>query len=603
MIAGFPVHGLLLSAACRRVFSLLKRWAAPAGIALALAACGGAQTDRIRLEKLDPELCQQEHTPISTIQGNQFSSPLQSSQHSILAVVTHIVPATGLFMEQPLADGDPATSDGLWIESARLAEDLKIGDQALIRGQVTELGRAPHSLTSLTAINGAVRCAENQPLPLHETGLPLDVGQRESLEGMRVQMQQNFRVTSVRDAQTRGQIRISLGSRLTSPTERLLPGEEAAKAGRRDQQRQVVLQWTDYADESLLDANPSGIRVNDGVFQFSGVLSDTRWQYAVITESFGWLPINHNIPAPVPHQGNLRVSSLNVLNYFNGDGAGGGFPTQRGAKTLEEFEQQRGRLVSAITAMDPDVLGLMELENDGYGPESAIQDLATTLNQLSPDAGWRVATPHSERLGDGRIAVGILYKNSSVQTIGPANTLDSGTFARRSRQPLAQRFTHVASGKTFMAVVNHFKAKSSCPEGGPDSDQGDGQACWNPARVASAGELDQWLNSLTNILGEQRIVLLGDFNSLRMEDPIQFLLERGWVDQVVRFTQQPPHTFNFFGAAGTLDYMFASEMMNADTIDARVWPINADYPIGGIENGPEYIRCSDHEPVLADFNL
>ena len=154
-----------------------------------------------------------------------------------------------------------------------------------------------------------------------------------------------------------------------------------------------------------------------------------------------------------------------------------------------------------------------------------------------------------------------------------------------------------------MVVVNHFKSKSGCPESGPDTNQGDGQACWNPTRVASASELDQWLNSLSNILGEQRIVVLGDLNAMRMEDPIQFMGQRGWIDLVAQFGNSKQHTYNYRGVAGTLDYLFASETMNADAVDARVWPINADYPVGGIENGPGYIRSSDHDPVLADFNL
>ena len=187
--------------------------------------------------------------------------------------------------------------------------------------------------------------------------------------------------------------------------------------------------------------------------------------------------------------------------------------------------------------------------------------------------------------------------------MGAANTLDTGTFANRSRQPIMQRFVHQASGKSFMAVVNHFKSKSSCPESGPDSDQGDGQACWNPVRVASADELDRWLNSMRNILDEPRIVVLGDLNATRMEEPIQLMTERGWIDQVTRFGHQPQHSYNFRGAASTLDYLFTSELMSADVAYARIWAINADYPIGGIENGPEYIRSSDHDPVIADFNL
>jgi predicted extracellular nuclease len=43
---------------------------------------------------------------------------------------------------------------------------------------------------------------------------------------------------------------------------------------------------------------------------------------------------------PEPVGGTVKVASFNVLNYFNGNGLGGGFPTSRGASTSEEFTRQ-----------------------------------------------------------------------------------------------------------------------------------------------------------------------------------------------------------------------------------------------------------------------
>ena len=55
---------------------------------------------------------------------------------------------------------------------------------------------------------------------------------------------------------------------------------------------------------------------------------------------------------------------MNVLNYFNGDGLGGGFPTARGAETPFELDRQEAKIVAALAAIDADVVGLMEIEND-----------------------------------------------------------------------------------------------------------------------------------------------------------------------------------------------------------------------------------------------
>jgi uncharacterized protein len=61
----------------------------------------------------------------------------------------------------------------------------------------------------------------------------------------------------------------------------------------------------------------------------------------------------------------MTVASFNVLNYFDGDGQGGDFPTARGAVTPSELERQTAKLVDAIKRIDADVVGLIEIENDG----------------------------------------------------------------------------------------------------------------------------------------------------------------------------------------------------------------------------------------------
>ena len=71
---------------------------------------------------------------------------------------------------------------------------------------------------------------------------------------------------------------------------------------------------------------------------------------------------------------------MNLENYFNGDGVGGGFQGSRGARSKEEFQLQRNKIIQAITDMKADVIGVIEVENDGYGSLSAIHDLTDGLN-------------------------------------------------------------------------------------------------------------------------------------------------------------------------------------------------------------------------------
>src|SRR5262249_44745181 len=119
-----------------------------------------------------------------------------------------------------------------------------------------------------------------------------------------------------------------------------------------------------------------------GVIDFGPISSDSsvRDYHLQPTVPPTFARTNPRSAAPAPVGGSLKVASMNVLNFFNGDGQGGGFPTSRGADSAAEFARQRAKEVAALIAIDADVIGLMEMENDGGGPQSAVQDLVSGVN-------------------------------------------------------------------------------------------------------------------------------------------------------------------------------------------------------------------------------
>lgn len=50
-------------------------------------------------------------------------------------------------------------------------------------------------------------------------------------------------------------------------------------------------------------------------------------------------------------------------------------------QTQAEFDKQHRKIVSALKSIDADVYGLMEIANNGYGPNSAIAHLTSALGQ------------------------------------------------------------------------------------------------------------------------------------------------------------------------------------------------------------------------------
>jgi predicted extracellular nuclease len=295
----------------------------------------------------------------------------------------------------------------------------------------------------------------------------------------------------------------------------------------------------------------------------------------------------------------LRVVGMNLHNYFNGDGMGTGFPTPRGAETLQEFQHERARIGAAIGVLEPHVLAVMELENDGFGPHSAAQDFIDLASEATGNR-WAVTRPVGDDTGSDAITVGIFYRADRLKAIGPAETLTGAEF-ERSRQPQAQLFQLLPDGETLLIVINHLKSKGSCPDSGEDADQKDGQGCWNPMRRASAEKMVAWAKDVAVSKGTDNILILGDMNAYRKEDPIGAIRQAGFTELVER-SRQPQYSFVFAGQHGTLDYAFASDALAEKAPLAAIWHVNAAFPTGVALPEP-WMGFSDHDPVVVELRL
>ena len=326
---------------------------------------------------------------------------------------------------------------------------------------------------------------------------------------------------------------------------------------------------------------------------------DRRQRLLAETEPEADIRLPDDMPPP-PANG-LRVVNSNLLNFFNGDGRGGGFPTERGAETLAEFREQQARTAAAFARLRPDLLAVQELENDGFGQYSAAAALRDLLSDATGDA-YAVIDPGTPRIGDDVITVGLLYRPDRLQPAGRAQVLASAEFQHTSRQPLAQVFESIGSGDRFLVVVNHLKFKGSCPDEGADRAQGDGQGCWNPSRTAAVRAQLPWLQQLAAAANTDHILILGDMNAWRLEDPIRAFRAAGLVDVVEERQGLPLHSFRYFGQGGTLDYAFASPSLAGHVSDARIWHINADWP-RNMDLPRPWLRMSDHDPVIVDLDF
>ncbi len=79
---------------------------------------------------------------------------------------------------------------------------------------------------------------------------------------------------------------------------------------------------------------------------------------------------------------NIRIATQNVLNYFNSPygGSDNSFGDNRGAESQLDFDRQQAKIVEAIYGLDADIVGLMEIENNGFGDFGAINELLAAIN-------------------------------------------------------------------------------------------------------------------------------------------------------------------------------------------------------------------------------
>ncbi len=390
----------------------------------------------------------------------------------------------GVFVQSERDDGDPQTAEGLFVEHAANAEPkLRTGDRVRVSGRVVEQGDDDGPLTALRDTVIEV-IGEGEVVPLVLDRAPESAADWERYEGMAIRISAPLTVSGNDGLSRYGEITASFDGRLFQATEMALPGAPARRVEADNARRTLLLDddrtsknprnlW--FLKEELDDSHP--VRAGSVLHNVVGVLDQRRGDYRLqLTDK---LDVRQAPRPPAPTvPGDLRIASLNLLNLFNGDGRGDGFPTERGAETFEQYRQQQQKLVAVVQALAPDVAALMEVENDGSGADSTLAQFVAALNAAGPARDYRFIDS-GERLGTDSIRVAIIYRSQRVRPQGRAASLSGGPFAGSSRAPLAQAF-RAGDGPAFVVVANHFKSKGCGRDQhlaqGPDADQGDGQS-------------------------------------------------------------------------------------------------------------------------------
>lgn len=628
-------------------------------------------------------VCPSDYQTIPSIQGSGFSSPLvpDGSYYSTDKVVTQgrvtqVMRGLlkGFFLQDGAGDGDPATSDGIFVYTGSAPDSsIQPGQAVCVEGLVQEY----YGFTEIVMDHMAqspLDLAQVEPVDLVID--PKDIpGSLERVEGMKVRLtassdMQVTRPFSYDYDSSRNNMVLAYGGPLYTPTQ-LYPAlsDDAVALAKSNAERTLYIDTDSKPADGVvpyfpgLDAEQGYIRVGDRVENLTGVVAYSYSNYRLVAgtdaslSAADFVHLQDRTAAPVVAEtGSLRVASFNVLNFFNEAVGGDANPlgVNRGAETADAFALQRTKIVSALTAIDADVLGLIEVENNGFGENSAIRNLVDALNAelpsnkqyafVSPDAGGSI--------GSDAITSAILYRPAKVAAQGALDILEMPNqitvtdgvedIHHGGRPSLLQTFKRVnakgkAVGKAFRVAINHLRSKgSSCAE----DEEGkvvDGQGSCNELRNTEVSRLaDHILATKTPTL------LLGDFNAYGSEDPLLVLTEIPALNRelktahdtylgdtteapllegparvitqgygLVNLTEPKAYSYQYDGAIGRLDQALATKDLAKKVVAVADWNINSAESnlftyetqyTGSLVKSQGPFSSSDHDPVVVELN-
>ena len=632
---------------------------------------------------------------IMELQGSGTSSPFIDAENdvytseqvfSVTGVVTAIQSTgigndlpQGFFIQDAVGDSDASTSDGIFVKanilaltsnSASTQESIAIGDELTVYGVVTEsYGWTIFEATVSNTFELIYRQSTGNviaatPLRKLETDATFDTT-LERHESMHVLLDLDAKMQIARTfgfdfGSFRNNLVITNGGVNFHPNQHAAPGSQVSIDNRANNEANRITVETfakasngtvpwfpDFGDDNGQGATDDYLRVGATISGLEGVITYSSSEFRLFTTNtitnadLSYQLIADRTPAPVIADGNLKIATMNVLNLFNSPFGGAKNPleTNRGAEDEDEFIVQRAKIVAAIAALDADVIGIMEVENNGFDDDSSIVQLVNLVNaEFSPENQYVIARPTKDkRIGTDAISSQLIYRRSVIAldrldiiempyqrvpgeffpTQFEGDWEDFRPTSKYMRNAVTPVFTlDKPNEKKLTVSVNHFKSKgSTCWEDLQKTkvnDEGltvhyledtDFQGSCEHLRVAAANYIG---NQLEDYQGYR--IIVGDLNSYANEDPVMVLTNQanlpstrsikagrnvfvgskeifGNENEVIKNSFgyiniiQKKHedtvSYSFNDEVGTLDYVLITPDVEQFVVDATDWNINS----------------------------
>ncbi|MEW2060561.1 endonuclease/exonuclease/phosphatase family protein [Streptomyces sp. NPDC007002] len=562
---------------------------------------------------------------IHDIQGTTRVSPLAGAAVTgVPGVVTGVRTSgsRGFWIQETAPDGDPRTSEGLFVYTGSTAPAVKAGNMVLVSGKVAEYypGSATQSITQITGPRVTVLSSGNalpapvvldarsvpgryvptadggsiDPLPLEPKRYALDL--YESLEGLRVQIAD----TRVTGATTKyDEIWVTVKPK-ENPTRRggtLYASYEDQNTGR------LKVMSLDPA-QPVPAANVGDVLKG----RTTGVLDYASYGgYNLQATELG-THVDKKLRREVTRQqrkGELAVATYNVENLDAAD-------DQAKFDTLAEGV--------AKNLSSPDIVSLEEIQddngpvNDGtVGSEATLKRFTDAIvAQGGPRYAWRYVAPENNQDGGepgGNIRNVFLYNPDRVSFVdrpggdattpveavktwkgvklsaSPGRINPASPAWESSRKPLVGEF--VFRGRSVFVIGTHFGSK-----GGDQPLHGRFQEPTRSSetkRVQQAAEVNAFVTSLLKADKSARVVALGDFNDFEFSPTFTALTEgRVLKPLITTLPASERYSYVYDGNSQTLDHILTSPAIRR--LDYDVVHINAEFADQASDHDPQVVR-------------
>ncbi|MFL6253420.1 MAG: Calx-beta domain-containing protein [Pyrinomonadaceae bacterium] len=503
-------------------------------------------------------------TPIYTIQGSGTSSPVAGQSVTTTGIVTGIKAGSsgGFFIQDPTGDGDPNTSDGVFVfTGATVPAGAVVGNNVRVSGTVSEFvfTSDPNSppITELSSVTSTVVLSTGNSLPAPHTitaaettaasGTTNPLDSLEEFEGMRVTVPSLTVVAPTAGTITEPSATVSSTGVFYGVVAGVARPFREAGVNISD-----TLPGGSPANVPRFDENPERIRVDsDGqpgttainvsagttVSNVTGPLDYSFRAYTILPDTTLTGTNGGATPAPTPNSDEFTVASFNMERFFDTSNDPN---TSDPVLTTTAFNNRlnKASLIIRNVQRYPDVIGVEEVEN-----LSTLQAVAAKVNadaqsiDTLPDPQYTAYLVEGNDIGG--IDVGFLVKQSRVSVVDVTqieqpgcdhvtpstcnnytNPNDGTLDILNDRPPLVLRATipRPAGGTTaFTVIVNHLRSLNNIDDATP---QGSGTvgARVRTKRQKGAEFLANYIQSRQTADPNEKIITVGDLNALRVND-------------------------------------------------------------------------------------